>query len=143
MRALSVTLKLLAPVLVMVGTAHLAIGVEADVLLGARLPVEALTDPTLDSQNRFYGVSFTLYGLLMFLCASDLPKYQTVLRYVLWTFFAAGLARVVAMIIHGVPPPLVCVLLAIELLGPPAMIWWLSAELARLQPSAGDGYPRT
>jgi hypothetical protein len=70
-------MKCVAPVFLAVGALHLAIGVKADVLLGAKLPVEALADPTLDSQNRFYGVAFTLYGVLLFLCASNIPKYAT------------------------------------------------------------------
>ena len=57
MKTLELVLKLCAPVFLLVGVLHLAIGVEADVLLGAKLPAAALADPALDSQNRFYGVA--------------------------------------------------------------------------------------
>ena len=80
----------------------------------------------LDSQNRFYGVAFTLYGVLLFLCAADIRKYAMVLRCVLWVFFAAGLARLVSIATHGLPPPPVLTLLASELLAPPLIVWWLS-----------------
>lgn len=99
------------------------------VLLGARLPAEALRDATLDSQNRFYGVAFTLYGVLLFLSATDLPRYATVLRCVLWVFFAAGLARLVSIASHGVPPPLVLALLMSELAAPPLIHFWLAKTL--------------
>jgi len=122
-------LKVAAPVFVLVGVTHLAMGVGADVLLGARLPAEALVDPALNSQNRFYGVAFSLYGVLLYLCATDLPKYATVLRCVLWVFFAAGLARLVSIATHGVPPPLVLALLATELALPPLLHLWLSKVL--------------
>ena len=126
MRALAIFLKSIAPVFILVGTLHLVLGLGADVLLGAKVPQEAMIDPVLNSQNRFYGVSFTLYGVLLFLCASNIPKYATVLRCVLWVFFAGGLARLVSVATHGVPPPPVLALLASELLAPPLAVWWLS-----------------
>lgn len=122
-------LKAAAPVFLLVGALHLVLGVGADVLLGAKLPAEALADAALDSQNRFYGIAFTLYGVLLYLCATDLPKYATVLRCVLWVFFAAGLARLVSVATHGVPPALVLALLATELAMPPLLHLWLSKVL--------------
>lgn len=126
MHALIVVLKLVAPLFFIVGALHLILGIGADVLLGAKLPVEAIADPALDSQNRFYGVSFTLYGVLLFLCSTNILKYATVLRCVLWVFFAGGLARIVSIAILGFPPPFVIALLVAELLPPPLFIWWLS-----------------
>jgi Domain of unknown function (DUF4345) len=127
--SLAAFLKLIAPIFALVGAVHLTLGVGADVLLGAKLPAEALTDAALDSQNRFYGIAFTLYGVLLFLCATDLRRYATVLRCVLWVFFAAGLARLVSIATHGVPPPLVLALLALELAAPPLLHLWLSKVL--------------
>jgi hypothetical protein len=46
-------LKIIAPVPILVGALHLILGLNADVLLGARLPALVIADPTLDSQNRF------------------------------------------------------------------------------------------
>ena len=126
---LALFLKIAASVFVLVGALHLVLGVGADVLLGANLPAEALSDAALNSQNRFYGVAFSLYGVLLYLCATDLPKYATVLRCVLWVFFAAGLARVVSIATHGVPPPLVLALLVTELALPPLLHLWLSKAL--------------
>lgn len=126
MRKFALVLKLLAPVLIVVGALHLVLGVEADVLLGAKLSAEAIADPALDSQNRFYGVSFSLYGVLLFLGSTNIAKYATVLRCVLWVFFAAGVARLISIAVHGVPPVLVIALLVSELAIPPALAWWLS-----------------
>lgn len=115
LRTLALVLRLLATTIFLVGAFHLALGVRADVSLGADLSAGAITDPALDSQNRFYGVSFTLNGVLLLLCASNIEKYATVLRCVLWVFFAGGIARLASMAIHGVPPPSILVLLAVEL----------------------------
>ncbi len=125
MQTFALVLRLSAPVFLLVGALHLALGVGADVLLGAKLTAGAVADPALDSQNRFYGVSFTLYGVLLLHCASNIPKYATVLRCVFWVFFAAGVARLVSIAIHGIPPPLVLALLASELTLPPILAWWL------------------
>jgi hypothetical protein len=86
-------------------------------------------DPVLDSQNRFYGISFTLYGVLLFLCATDISKYSAVLKCVLWVFFAAGMARLVSIGIYGLPSLWVLLLLASELLLPPFLSLWLSRVL--------------
>jgi hypothetical protein len=129
MHMLALFLKIAAPLFVLVGALHLVLGAGADVLLGAKLPAEALADAALNSQNRFYGIAFTLYGVLLYLCATDLPKYATVLRCVLWVFFAAGLARLVSIATHGFPPPLVLALLASELALPPLLHLWLSKVL--------------
>lgn len=126
MRVLAITLKFIAPIFFIAGALHLALGLGADALLGAKISAEVMADAALDSQNRFYGVAFTLYGVLLFLCSTNIPKYATVLRCVLWVFFAGGIARIVSIAIYGFPPPLVIVLLVGELLPPPLFAWWLS-----------------
>ena len=126
MQIFTLLLRFTAPVFLLVGALHLALGVGAEVMLGAMLPSAALSDAVLDSQNRFYGIAFTLYGVLFLICASDLHKYATVLRAVLWVFFAAGLARLVSIAVHGLPSALVLVLLATELILPPVLLVWLS-----------------
>jgi Domain of unknown function (DUF4345) len=131
MKVLAKFLKWIAPIFWLVGAMHLIFGVSAEVMLGAKLPPEVLADPALDSQNRFYGVAFTLYGTLLFICASNLEKYRTIVLCVLWTFFAAGLARFVSITKFGVPPPLILALLAIEFIAPPLVIYWLSKATRR------------
>lgn len=131
MRALVIVLRFVAPIFIVVGALHLLLGLGADALLGAKVPAEVVADPALDSQNRFYGVSFTLYGVLLFLCSTDMPKYATVLRCVLWVFFAAGMARVVSIALHGSPPPMIWCLLIGEVLPPPLLASWLSVGMRR------------
>ena len=126
MKTFAQFLKFVAPMFLVVGVLHLTLGLGADVLLGAKLPPEALADPALDSQNRFYGVAFTLYGVLLWVCASDIPRYATVLKCIFWVFFGAGLARFVSVALHGSPPPLIWALLVGEVLPPPALALWLS-----------------
>jgi len=108
---------------------HLVFGLGADAMLGAQVPKAAANDPALDSQNRSYGVIFSLYGILLIVCSSDLAKYATVLRILLWAFFAAGIARLVSIAVVGTPPAAVVVLLITELVLPPLLLWGLQREL--------------
>ena len=135
---LPLVLKISSPVFVAVGLLHLVLGLQADVLLGASIPLAVLADPVLDSQNRFYGVAFTVYGFLLYLCAKDLEKYQTVLRTLLFVFFAAGCARLVSVAMHGLPSGFVLLLLSTELVLPPVCAAWLKGTL-NSQPSKSGG----
>ena len=119
-------LKIVACVPVLVGLLHLVLGLQADVLLGARLPAAVMTDPALDSQNRFYGVAFMLYGVVLFVGGSDLKRYLPMVRSALWIFFAAGMARLVSILLYGWPPPLVMTLLLVEVMGTPLLLMWLA-----------------
>jgi hypothetical protein len=119
-------LKVVAPIPILVGVLHLVLGLNADVLLGAKLPASVIADPALDSQNRFYGVVFMLYGVCFFLGGSDLKRYLPVVRWALWIFFAAGIARLLSILLYGFPPPPVMALLLVELLGTPVLLLWLA-----------------
>jgi len=123
---LALVLRLATIVFILVGLLHLVLGLHADMLLGARLPVEAVNDPVLDSQNRFYGTAFMLYGVLLSLGARDLSRHAAMLQCCFWCFFAGGLARLVSWALHGAPSPMVVALLVTELLLPPLLSVWLS-----------------
>lgn len=126
MKAYSLVLKLSAGVFFVVALLHVGLGPAADALLGAALPPEVLADPVLDSQNRFYGMSFAVYGVLFILGSRDVVKHGAMLRCLLWTFFAGGLARLVSMAAVGAPSVLVLGLTAVELALPPALLLWQS-----------------
>jgi hypothetical protein len=129
MTKLALFLRLVSPVFFIVGALHLTLGLGAEALLGAHVSADALSDPGLDSQNRFYGVAFTLYGVLLLLCSQDIPKYSTVLKCLLWAFFAAGMSRTVSLLTHGSPPPLIWALFAGEILPPPLLLCWLASAM--------------
>jgi hypothetical protein len=127
-------LKVAAPIPILVGALHLVLGLNADVLLGAKLPASVIADPTLDSQNRFYGVAFMLYGVCLFIGGSDLKTYLPVVRWALWIFFAAGMSRLLSILLYGFPPPLVMTLLLFEIAGTPVLLIWLARSNVERQP---------
>lgn len=100
------------------------LGLGADLLLGVRVSAETLGSAGLDSQNRFYGAAFMLYGVLLLLIAKDLERYGPILRALLWVFWFAGAARAISVALFGWPPPLVGVLFAVELVVPPLLLVW-------------------
>ncbi|MGE0486326.1 MAG: DUF4345 domain-containing protein [Gammaproteobacteria bacterium] len=125
MQLYSTILKLAALVFFAVAAVHAVHGLGADQMLGAVLSPETLAEPSLDSQNRFYGVAFAFYGVALYLCATDLARFRPVLVSALAVFFLAGCARLVAWAVHGAPAPLVIGLLATELVLPPLLWLWL------------------
>jgi hypothetical protein len=125
MSALSLFLKLVAPLFVVVAMLHLVLGLGADTMLGAEVSSTSAAEPTLDSQNRFYGVSFAFYGIALYIGAGDLRRYQPVLRALFYVLMVAGLARLASWAAYGMPAPLVVALGAVEVLAPPVLLFWL------------------
>jgi hypothetical protein len=124
------TLRILAIACLAAALTHIALGVGGDWVIGA--PVVAVIDPTLDSQNRFYGAAFGLYGALLWLCAGDIRRFASVLRTVLLMMFLAGCARGLAVLAHGWPSVQVMGLWTTEIVGP-VWIWlWLNRHLRSL-----------
>ena len=128
---LQIALKATAVAMVMAGLSHVAMGPSADVLLGAKLPAHVITDSSFDSQNRFYGAIFTLYGVLIWIAADDLARYRTVLRLVLLWFFIGGLVRLLSLAVRGWPSELIVVLTLLELVVPPLLWWWAEREASQ------------
>lgn len=122
--ALILILRVLAVSILVAGGTHLLLGVNAETLLGAKLPIDALTEPSLDSQNRFYGTSYCLYGILIWTCTRDMPRYRVVFQLLLAMTFVAGLTRIFSIIVNGWPAPAILALSAIELILPPLLFIW-------------------
>lgn len=110
---------------ILAGLSHVFLGAGAEVMLGANVSADTLTDASLDSQNRFYGAAFTLYGFLFLHSTRDLVRYRSVLDITLAFFFFGGIARVVSVALHGWPSPIIIGLAASELLIPPLIWMWL------------------
>lgn len=116
-------LRLFAIGCILAGLSHVALGLGADAALGAN-PGEAMLEASLDSQNRFYGMTFTVYGALTWLFTTDTARYGTMFRTLMVIFFLGGLARLLSIAIHGMPSPMVCGLAVSELLLPPIFLFW-------------------
>jgi hypothetical protein len=105
---------------------HVLFGVAGDGLIGA--PVPDAIDASLDSQNRFYGASFAIYGALLWYCARDVRTHAGLLRIVLAIFFFGGCARALSAIQYGLPSSPIVALWAVELIVPPLLLVWLRRQ---------------
>jgi len=113
-------------VIIVAGSMHIALGLQADQMLGAAVSARSISDPGLDSQNRFYGATFTLYGVLLLVISTQLQQYATILRCLLWVFLGAGVVRFISVSLYGWPPLLIGLLFALELIVPVVLLFWFS-----------------
>ena len=122
-------LKALAVGVFAVAFVHILLGVSAEPLLGSGISEISQADPSLDSQNRFYGAAFSLFGGLWWLSSCDVAKYQKVLKLSFLIFFLAGASRLVSIGMLGLPSIPIIALTGVELIGPPLMFLWLNKVL--------------
>ena len=132
---MGVLLRVFGVVCIAVGALHIALGLQADQMLGAGLSGEALANASLDSQNRFYGAQFVLVGAVAWMCGGDLERHAKLFRVLMAVFFLGGLARLVSLLLLGWPAPMVQLLAVSELVIPPLLLLW-HARLTRARKPA-------
>ena len=91
-RGFALTLSLLAPIFLVVAVLHLFFGFGENILLGANVPTGVTTESSMDSQKRFLGMDFALYGVILLIGADDMRRYKPILAVTLCVEYAAGLA---------------------------------------------------
>jgi Domain of unknown function (DUF4345) len=111
------------------GSFHALSGVRGDWFIGLA-PVDVV-DPSLDSQNRFYGAAFLLYGILFNFCSRDLPRYKDILKIAFGTMFLAGCTRGLTVAFYDWPTWQVCALWFSEMALPPIAWLWLNHVLKK------------
>jgi len=124
MTAFSTIVRAFAVAMVAAGGCHAFLGLSADRILDAGLPVSILKLASLDSQNRFYGAMFGVAGAVLWVAAGNLERYDTILRILLCGGVLAGVLRLVSIAWVGWPSPLVIALMVIELCGTPLLLVW-------------------
>jgi hypothetical protein len=125
-------MRVLAAVPLLAGLLHVSFGVAANLQLGALLEPAVLRDPVLDSQDRFQGVVFMGYGVLFYLGLADLKRNAAVFRIAGAFIALGGVARLLSIALRGLPPAPVLVLVGMEVLLMPLILWWHARVLARL-----------
>jgi Domain of unknown function (DUF4345) len=126
---LGLTLRLAALACGIAGLCHALLGVGGDWIVGVE-PANAV-DPSLDSQNRFYGAAFLLNGLLLWTGARDLPRFAPILKAVFAVMFIAGCARGLSVLAYGWPSTQILFLWTSEIALPPLLWIWLNRTLGR------------
>jgi hypothetical protein len=120
----SLCLKGFSLIIILVAAVHAVLGTEGEILIGAHWPAGFLKDATIDSQDRFYGVAFALYAVVLWQCSNDLHRFSPILKSAFAVFFLAGCARFIALAMTGMPSKEIIFLWALELVCPPILLWW-------------------
>ncbi|WP_050418939.1 DUF4345 domain-containing protein [Bradyrhizobium tropiciagri] len=129
MKAFILTLRILAAAFIAVSALHFFMGPGADAILGAPITQAMLADPSIDNQNRFYGVTFSLLGVALLVSATDLRRYRPIINATLGVLLMAGVARIVSWGIHGAPSPAIIGILCADIILPPVLYVWLKQTL--------------
>lgn len=125
MSALVLVLRVLSLAFVAVAGLHLAIGLGADAMLGSPVTAEMMGNASFDNQNRFYGVTFALLGVVLWIATADVPRYRPMILAVLGVLFAAGVARLVSVALFGLPAPAITGIMVADLILPPILYYWM------------------
>jgi hypothetical protein len=81
----------------------------------------------IESETRFYGAIYLALGLRALSLSRSADPEPSAVRALAGTIFLAGLARAHAWRSVGAPHPAQRLLLAVELVGPPALVAWESS----------------
>lgn len=100
-----------------IALAHIVLGPSA-------IPDSVPVNATMDSEDRFYATLFLGFGAALIWAARDLSARGGLFGALLLIFFLAGLARIVSMLMVGLPHPLFIILTGVELVLPPLLWWW-------------------
>jgi len=104
----------------------------AHILLGTRaIPGVPPMPATIDSEDRFYASLFFGFGLAVIWCAREIRERHRELLALMAVFALGGLARILSMLMVGLPHPLFIGLTAVELLLPLAVWIVLSRTVGR------------
>jgi hypothetical protein len=103
------------------------------VITGAgSLPGQEASNPTVESELRFYAAFYVAFGLgLLLYVAPRADRDGTAVRAAAGALFLAGLARATGWIAVGRPHGTQLVLLAVELAAPPLLVAWQARLAAR------------
>lgn len=107
-RALQVSLGLFGATAIFICLLHLVLG-------PASIPGSVMVNATMDSEDRFYATLFGAYGVAILSCVRDIEQKSGPLHFLLLTFFAGGIARLVSMAAVGLPNPFFVTMTVLEL----------------------------
>jgi hypothetical protein len=118
--------RALSALLLVAGAVPIVTGVFT-VLTGAGgIPGENETSASVESELRFFAVFWIAYGATVIWTAPRAARETTLVRALMAVLFLGGIARAIAWAAEGHPHGLFIVLMAIELLLPPAIVLWQS-----------------
>jgi hypothetical protein len=122
-KALQVLLAVFGVTAIGITLVHVAFGPAA---IPGSVPVNA----TMDSEDRFYATMFGAFGVALLWCVRDVERKAAVVYFLMATFLAGGIARLISWASVGAPNAFFVAMTALEL-GLPFLYGWLMRRVAR------------
>lgn len=110
-KTLQVLLALFGATAIFISLLHIVLG-------PASIPGSVPVNSTMDSEDRFYATLFLAFGVVLLWCVKDVENKAKVVYFLMLTFFAGGLARIVSMIAVGLPNNFFIAMTVLELVLP-------------------------
>lgn len=131
MRWLKTVVQILCLIPLITGAMDLVAGARVLSAGGAALSGEALSDPVVNSQIRFWGAIWFGFGLALWVVARDLRSNAPWFRLLCGVLVISGIGRAVSMLQFGLPSPPLIGATALELVCIPLLLWWHSHALRK------------
>jgi hypothetical protein len=111
-------------VLVVVGLFIAGTGLLEAVVGPALLPGDQQATASVDSNYRFFAVSWMALGVALLMAVNKIEESTNVIRGVSAVVFAGGIVRIISLVVDGEPHMMIYALLAVELVAPPLLVLW-------------------
>lgn len=127
--AFKTVLKLFATVALVTGAIDFTLGLAGQQAIGALLSDEGFRDPVINSQIRYLGTIWLGFGIMLYICSSNIHKYADFIRGALAIVFLGGLGRLFTLGHLGWPETSVGIgfvvfAITVELIGMPLLFLW-------------------
>jgi Domain of unknown function (DUF4345) len=134
MRALKILVRILCIIPFATGIVDLLLGANALSTVGTQLSVEALTDPSLNSQLRFFAAIWLGFGVMLWYSTSDLTRHAVWFRLMCLALILSGIGRLISLVQFGVPAVPFVVAIIVEVVVIPLVLLWHWREVRANQP---------
>jgi Domain of unknown function (DUF4345) len=124
MKNLSKIVKLLCVIPLLTGVMDVLLGASAFQALGVGLGTEALREPNLNSQIRFFGAIWLGFGVLLWIAANDLKANAKSFQMLCSILILSGFGRLLSAVQFGMPAPPLVAAMVVELVLIPLLLVW-------------------
>jgi hypothetical protein len=121
---------------VLFGVIDIAIALLHIVFGPSSIPGSVQVNATMDSEDRFYATLFAAYGVAVIWCVKDIERKSAIVYFLLATFFAGGLARLLSVAAVGPPNGFFVAMTVLEL-SIPAVAALVQFRISRGVPQLG------
>src|SRR5262245_49089178 len=129
-KALQVLVVLSGVTAIFISLLHITLG-------PAAIPGSIPANASMDSEDRFYATLLTAYGVALLWCTRDIDRKKMFVYFLAAVFLVGGLARIVSIVVAGLPHPFFIAMLAVEMVLP-VIVAFLQFQILDRRPKPSD-----